>query len=360
MRYIATILSTAVAVLAVGSGSTAGVVRVVDGRQPHRTIVVHTTIQAAVDAARPGDTVVVPAGTYREAVTVQTAGLTIQGGPNAILDGDGLSARAGIRVRSADGGRLAGFTLRGLTIRDFAFSGVLVDGVDDFRLTGTSYVDNEEYGLFPVRSSGLVDHNTVSGSDDAGVYVGQSSHVQVDANIAHDNTVGIEIELSTSVGVTNNLATGNTIGVIVQILPGLPATTTFDIQVSGNILAANTRPNDVTDPTEPLSVVPSGIGLLDVAGDQVTITKNVVSGNPTAGIAVVSLPALFAGLDPRLDPTPDRTVVSANLFWHNGFAPDPRAAPLQPADIVWDGTGTANCFSANGGATTFPAKLPPC
>ncbi len=50
------------------------------------------TIQAGVDAARPGDTVLVHAGVYREAVVVKTSGtpeayITIKGQPGATLDG---------------------------------------------------------------------------------------------------------------------------------------------------------------------------------------------------------------------------------------------------------------------------------
>ena len=128
------------------------------------TIMVSTTIQAAVDAADPGDTIVVPAGTYAESVVVTESDITIRGSRGAVLDGTGLDLQFGIRVRSLDGSRLDGFTLDGLTIRGYTRFGSQVSGVDNFRLTGTRYVDNPLYGLFPVRCSrGRVDHNDVSG-----------------------------------------------------------------------------------------------------------------------------------------------------------------------------------------------------
>jgi hypothetical protein len=61
-----------------------------------RTIVVTTTIQAAVDAAQPGDTILVPPGSYRESVLVTTSDLRIVGSPAAVLDAKGF--RTGIRV----------------------------------------------------------------------------------------------------------------------------------------------------------------------------------------------------------------------------------------------------------------------
>ena len=60
------------------------------------------TIQKAVDAAKPGDLIMVAAGTYKEAVDVETDRLTIRGADRntTILDG-GFKLENGIRVLSA-------------------------------------------------------------------------------------------------------------------------------------------------------------------------------------------------------------------------------------------------------------------
>jgi len=87
------------------------------------TIVVSSTIQAAVDAAQPGDTVFVPPGIYRENVVVNRNNITIRGGRAAILDGETLAGNNGIRVAAATpGARINGFRLEGLTIRKWRFS----------------------------------------------------------------------------------------------------------------------------------------------------------------------------------------------------------------------------------------------
>jgi parallel beta-helix repeat protein len=345
-----------------GAATTAFVVVVPASSQAAgHTVVVTTTIQAAVDAADPGDTVVVPDGVYRETVAVTEPGITITGSRAAVLDGVGQGLFFGIRVRSLDGSRLDGFTLDGLTIRGYTRSGIQLSGVDNFRLTRTSYVDNPLYGLFPVRCThGRVDHNEVSGSLDSGVYVGQCADVLVDHNIAHDNTIGLEVELSSRVVVEDNTSTDNTVGAVVQILPGRDGNVTDDVLVRRNVLSGNNRPNTVTGPGL-VGLLPSGIGVLNMAGDNVRIVDNIVSGNRSGGIGVISLLPDLLALEPTLDPAPDGGEVRRNVARGNGYDPDPRLAlfGLPGADVVWDGTGSP-CFEVAKSTRTFPSVLPAC
>lgn len=326
-----------------------------------RAIVVDTTIQAAVDAASPGDTVIVPAGTYREAVNVTKSGITIAASVGAVLDGTGLGAAFGIRVGSTDGTRLEDFSLHGFEIRGYAISGVRLNGVDGFRVTGGRYVDNPLYGIFPVRTTdGRVDHNFVSGSQDSGIYIGRSTDIVIDHNVVHDNTVGIEVELASRITVEDNLATANSIGALVFVRPLFAVKVTEDVLVTGNVFSGNRRANPFVDPDDPLSAAPGGVGLLNVGADRVHVVGNTISGNATAGIGVVSLPPEAAAADPAVDPEPDDGVVSGNITRGNGSNPDPRLPPpLQPADLVWDGSGST-CFDTHPTVRTFPPQLPPC
>ena len=198
-----------------------------------KAIVVTTTIQAAVDAASPGDTIVVPPGIYHETVTVTTSGLTIRGTRDAVLDAAGFT----VGIRASSGPNTPGpdgfpvcpafvlhdLTIDGLTIRNASFTGVLFRGVDGFAIRNGAYSGNAAYAVFPICSrDGIIERNHVEGTTDGAIYVGNSSDVVVADNHASASTVGIEIENSIGITVRNNRATGNSAGIAVFSLPGLP------------------------------------------------------------------------------------------------------------------------------------------
>ncbi|HET8704865.1 MAG TPA: parallel beta-helix domain-containing protein, partial [Pseudomonadales bacterium] len=80
-----------------------------------------------------------------------------------------------------------GFTLQDVGIEDAAGDGFKAEGVNGLTIRGVRVEwtrgpsrYNGSYGLYPVRSSNiLMEDNIVKGSSDAGLYVGQSSHVIV-------------------------------------------------------------------------------------------------------------------------------------------------------------------------------------
>jgi parallel beta-helix repeat protein len=370
-RILTTATTRAVVVLAV-----LGLVGVASPVAAHSgdTIVVKTTIQAAVDAAQPGDTILIPQGIYRESVLVDKSNLTIVGSRAAILDAAGF--RVGIRVGSGQISRggpspacpplaVEGFTLEGLTIRHAGFSGVFLVGVDGYHLTGTRYVDNPVYGPYPVCSrNGLIDFNQVTGGDlagegpslDTGIYVGDDDQVTVRNNSVSNYVIGVVVENSIHATVRDNLLKGNTAGVYVAVLPDHPRPFTDDVLVERNQVLHNNLPNPVpADSGDEIGGVPTGVGIVNLGSDHVVVRHNRVLGNDSLGVIV--LQNLFGPVDPRIEPDPDFNQVRGNIILENGQHPDPIRAITPGADIVYDGTGSGNCFADNVFRTEFPTGI---
>ena len=338
-----------------------------------RTIVVTTSIQAAVDAAQPGDTILVPPGTYHESVLVTKSHLTIAGSRAAILDAAGF--RVGIRVGSGSISRsgpaptcpplaVQGFTLRGLTVKHAGFSGVFLIGVDRYHLTGTRYVDNPVYGPFPVCShDGLIDFNQVVGggsaagpSTDTGIYVGDDDQVAVRDNSVTNYVIGVVVENTINAIVQDNLLQGNTAGVYAAVLANHPRPFTDHVVIEHNQVINNNLPNPVPpDSGDEIGGVPTGVGIVNFGADHVVVRDNRVLGNDSLGVII--LQNFLASADPRIEPNPDFGQVRGNVILDNGRHPDPIRAITPGADVVYDGTGIGNCFADNVFATEFPAGI---
>ena len=326
--------------------------------------VVHSgeSIQSAVEAAGANAIIHVEPGVYAEAVRVNQPGVRLigLGGPGddpVVIENPG-GVRNGIDVRAND------FTLVNVTVRGFDGNGVFLSGIDGFLLSRVIARDNGAYGLFPVRSrNGVIEHSEASGHRDAGFYVGQATNVTMRQNLAHGNVVGIEASNSSGVKLLANEARDNSNGILVVLLPGRVINYSNDNLVAGNTVRGNNRPNFAA-PGDIVAAVPAGTGLLVVGADRVIVEDNTVTGHDFIGIGVGStlILAAIAGLPPEafadIEPNADGVRVRNNRATGNGTAsPFPF---LPPADLLWDGTGTANCWTGNVAGTLVPLALPAC
>jgi parallel beta-helix repeat protein len=326
-----------------------------------KAIKVTGTIQAAVDAASPGDTVMVPPGTYHESVLVTTSDLTIKGSKAAVLDASGH--QYGIVVGDQPSGdppvfpgcapvSVHNFTLDGMTIQNADDTGIFMRGVDTFRVTNGRYLNNAEYGIFPRCSrNGRIDHNSGGGGEDATIYVGVDDNIIVEMNNVTNGEIGIELENTLNTYVGNNKVSANVAGIFVIVLPGLPRTSTDNAVIENNVVKVNNLPNPFPPPPpffDDLQLLPSGTGILNVGGHEILIRKNVVTGNDTVGIGMVDNPFGFG--------PPEDCVVQQNTAKNNGDNPDPRAG-VPGSDLLYDGSGSGNCFAKNNFDTDFPPGI---
>ena len=129
-----------------------------------------TTIQEAVDAASPGDLVLISPGVYNEAVNVTTDEITIRGldRNEVVLDGQ-FELDNGVRVLGA-----SGVAVENLTAQNYTNNGVFWTSVDGYRGSYITAYRNGDYGVYAFDSiNGLLEHSYASGSPDAGFYIGQ-------------------------------------------------------------------------------------------------------------------------------------------------------------------------------------------
>ena len=331
-------------------------------------IVVHsgTSIQAAIDKAKNGAIIFIEPGTYKEALMVDKPGIKLIGKfslSNGVVIKNPDEENNGIRVT----GNGDGFVLANVTIKGFERNGIFLDSADNYIISHVTAVDNEYYGIFPVHCNhGLIEFCVASGSSDTGIYVGQSTDVKIQFNTVYENVNGLEIENSSDVDAAFNNAYNNVAGFLVDLLPGKDVKTSQNVHIRFNHSYNNNHVN-FAEPGALAAAIPSGLGILILGTDKTVAESNTINDNQFAGVAVFStlVLATIAGIPPDqisdIEPNPDGVKVRGNILRHNGFNPPVIPdLPLPGVDLLYDGSGTNNCWSNNNFKTSAPSPLPSC
>ena len=322
------------------------------------TVAAGEPIQAAVDRARPGDTILVPYGEYHETVVIDSSDIRLLGIPNEsgewpLLDGRG---------ELADGIIASGnnFEVGYFRVVDYNDNGVLVEGVTGVHFHDLYVERTGTYGVYPVQSTNIViERVEVTGVDDAGIYAGQSENVVVRDSVVYGNVLGIELENTVGGEVYNNHVYDNSVGIFLVLLPNLTSKISAQAQVYDNLVEANNHENFAPEGNI-AGVAPPGVGILILSSDENEVYDNVIKDNKSTGVAIFSL--VSTGFFEEIDvgPNPENNWLHDNAYTNNGYDPDPfvRNLGIPTGDIIWDGTGIGNVFDEPDVGVTFPPLLP--
>lgn len=330
------------------------------------------SIQAAVDAAKPGDTVLLTPGIYRESVRVTTSGLTLRGvGRSTVLKPATTSAPAtttpsaetraagraadscaragnGICVEGADGSPVAGTTVASLTLSGFAKNGLWATGTDRLTVRKVTAEKNGQWGIAQERSTrGVFAQNTARDNGDAGLFLGNSVTSEggatdtrgavIERNRLEGNRTGVTVRRLRNLTVAHNDITENCAAVFIvgdETPPRAGALTVRDNRVVGN--------NKYCAKTARLPFL-QGSGIVLTGAEDTLVTGNLITDNagtsPLSGGVV-----LFKSL---VGATNERNRISDNTLERNA-----------PADLVNTEADTAdNAFLDNVCVSSTPAGL---
>jgi hypothetical protein len=321
------------------------------------------SIQAAVNRADPGDTVLIKPGVYHQSVQIRKDGITLRGsgghhggtvlvppkvfprtvcnrfaGPTGIcILAKKLDAKTGVVVTP-----VRDDTVTNLVVKGFPGNGVFGFGTVGMRVTRVAAINNAEYGISRFESSGtLFAHDIATGSGEAGFYVGDSPHADtvVRNNRAFGNLFGIFIRHARHILVMHNQLSGNCQGILV--LDDGQRGGAGNTAIVGNRAVKNNKfcPKNEDSPAL------RGGGILLLGATRTLVTHNGVFGNRghrinSGGIVVLSARPITKGSNPNFD------VIAHNTAFRN-----------HPADLIWDGTGIGVRFRGNHCGTSNPPGL---
>jgi plastocyanin len=295
------------------------------------------TIQGAVDLARPGGSVLISPGVYREAVVVTTPYLTIRGVDrnDTILDGDFRLAN-GIHVIEADG-----VSIENLTARNYLLNGVSWAKVFGFRGAYLTTHTNGGYGISAFASRyGRIEHSYASGSLDAGLSIGACNpcDIVITEVLAEHNALGYSgTNAGGNLAVVNSEWRKNLAGIVPNTLDSEPFAPQRGALVAGNHVHDN---NSTTVDAKDFGSVPFGIGIVVAGGRDDRIVGNLVEDQVTYGI----------GIGPFLDEhlwTSSGNRVEGNVIRRSGRADLALAAPSAGGD----------CFAGNDAGSSHPPAI---
>ncbi len=198
------------------------------------------TIQAALDGASPGDTILVSAGLYREnSLHCYKDDLTLMsadGPENTFLEDPELPPPPTLTLAS-----LSGFTLKGFTLRNGALSALSVYQCSDVLIEDMIVLDNNFYSVLFEICNNITIRNCLICGNGHGIYMTVTSCVFEGNTVSHNNGYGVCMDSGTF-ELANNLIAFNDVGVTTNVGTTFAAT-------CNNVFSYTNNYEATTDPT---------------------------------------------------------------------------------------------------------------
>lgn len=194
------------------------------------------SIQEAVNAALPGDEIIVGQGLYKENVLVtKPLVLKSSAGPSMTMVQALDENQPSIKVDGVQDVTVSGFSATDslvagvllsnsrnivLTASQFTgnFNGIVANGVTDSAITGNISNSNSQYGLYLEKShNNRIVENTASLNKDKGFFISNSKGNTITGNSVNLNTWdGLMLYASTGNTVVDNKVLRNTYGIVIS------------------------------------------------------------------------------------------------------------------------------------------------
>jgi nitrous oxidase accessory protein NosD len=314
------------------------------------------SIQAVLDNANSGDTIIVEAGTYAEQLSVTTSGITLKGN-NAVIvppstpvtnpctDLAGPTTQAGICIAGSDivyidqpfdgehkkvqsvGKFVKDVKVSGFTVNGFSGLNIAILGAQNADIRDNSVSAGPQYGILTVGSKSTeIRHNTVLPGGFIGICMDDLSDVEIARNDISGYYIGLCVQTALA-DIHDNLVHDSCIGAYV------------DPNISSAKLHDNTFKNTGTACNPDYGIA----GILISGAQNTSLRSNTISG--------IGLDGQGAGLV-ITDDAGTGAVATGNDIRRNTFSGN-------NLDIYEATTGAGNVVKSNKCTTSVPASLCP-